>query len=92
MTTKRTEGRGFTKLGPVTSLKKPVNQEAISVLEDVLSSVRDGEIISVCVSYVQSDGSIAGDWSAGDDLVKQWAAAQHVERSFYNQNIDCIEE
>jgi len=63
-----------------------INDEAVDVLETALKRVKEGEIQSIALSWVEGK-SIGGDYSAGENNIMLWAAIEHTARCFYEENV-----
>ena len=71
----------------VVPISTPTNDDAVLVLEEAIRRVKAGEISSVGLAFVFSDGGIGGEVSNGKDNVMMWAALEHNARDFYIKHI-----
>jgi len=78
------------EIGPinVVRLKPKCNSDALKMLEGAMSRVKSGDISSIALSWVKSDGAIGGDISSGADTFAMLAALTHVQRYFEKQTFD----
>ena len=72
----------------VVSLDKKPNQSALALLEDVSTQIKEGEIVSVSVSFVAKNNVIGCGWSDGPDDIMLWAATERAAKKIYHERVE----
>ena len=69
-----------------------INEDALQLIESMITRIKSGEIAAVGISWVNKDGAIGGDTSSGCQNITLWASLEHNAREFYNSMLQDNEE